>query len=163
MCQSYALTCDMRIYLRDEVPKQVRTCHLDNVEVIDYCPGNQNNFCKLYYLTVYHYGRYYSNPHCAQCHGISLNATTCTSSNDQGQLAFNLAQSKFGYYSIQILQTYVFGARTIRYFTFNNHIISHRKSKLNQAKAVEKKTDPRQLSFKVSITTKKWTDYLGLK
>ena len=54
-----------------------RPCHHDNIEVIDYCHHTEKNFCSLYSLTVNHQGKFYSNPHCAQCHGISLNATTC--------------------------------------------------------------------------------------
>ena len=72
----YSLTCRLNLLLKED-PKPYRPCHHDNIEVIDYCPHLEKNFCNLYYLTVYHQGRFYSNPHCAQCHGISLNATTC--------------------------------------------------------------------------------------
>ncbi len=76
--QSYSLTCTLKLQLKGKLNKSmIRPCHHDNVQVINYCPSQENNFCRLYSLTVYHEGRFFSNPHCASCHGVAFNATKC--------------------------------------------------------------------------------------
>lgn len=77
--QSYSLQCSLELQLKNK-PKTTRPCHHANMEVIDYCPYQENHFCRLYQLIVSYQGRYYSNPHCAQCHGLALNATQCAKS-----------------------------------------------------------------------------------
>lgn len=76
--KDYSMTCHLKLELSNaKVTKNTRACHHDNVEVIDYCHWQENNFCRLYYLIVSYGGQFFSNPHCAQCHGVPLNATKC--------------------------------------------------------------------------------------
>ena len=73
---------------------EVRRCR-GLAEVVDDCPNENMNYCKLYGLTVVdpETGLLYSNPHCAQCNGIAMNATKC-SLNRKGKFVRKPAYGK---------------------------------------------------------------------
>ena len=77
--QSYSLSCKLSLDFDVlDVQPQIRSCSA-TYDIIDSCPDGVYDFCQLYYLTVNYQGKTYSNPHCAQCHGIPLNTTQCSS------------------------------------------------------------------------------------
>eukprot|EP00093_Oithona_nana_P013288 13288.XXX_936882_940044_1 [CDS] Oithona nana genome sequencing. len=76
--QSYSLSCKLSLDFDVlDVQPQIRSCSA-TYDIIDSCPDGVYDFCQLYYLNVNYQGKTYSNPHCAQCHGIPLNTTQCS-------------------------------------------------------------------------------------
>jgi len=75
---AYSLTCQLNLQL-ESLPK-ARHCQTQSKRIIDDCSLNTNAYiCRLYRMTVSHNGRIYANPHCAECNGIQMNTTKCSS------------------------------------------------------------------------------------
>ena len=75
---AYSLTCQLNLQL-ESLPK-ARHCQTQSKRIIDDCSLNTNAYiCRLYRMTVSYNGRIYANPHCAECNGIQMNTTQCSS------------------------------------------------------------------------------------
>ena len=72
----YSMTCQLKLQMMS-LPK-TRKCRvkMQSQNIIDTCAKSNNAYiCRLYRFPVRYDGKLYSNPHCALCNGININAT----------------------------------------------------------------------------------------